>query len=107
MSDGNHSQRTTEAQGALDALAPVLRVLADAVAASPEEIARQLADALPAALGWVADLAHSEAAAIPPPGPDGYTLSQGVAFVPFAPGWTLRIAARSRTEAAEIVPSAR
>jgi diguanylate cyclase (GGDEF)-like protein len=77
---------------ALDALAPVLRVLADAGNASPEEIARRLAESLSHALGWAVDLQHEEVGRSPAPGPEGFAVAHGVAFVPFAPSWSLRIA---------------
>ena len=93
MADESERQRTPAPRGALDALAPFLRVLAESASASPEEIARRLAEALTAALGWRADLRHADHGPVPEPGVDGFTFENGVASVPFAPAWTLRIAA--------------
>ncbi|HSN91055.1 MAG TPA: diguanylate cyclase [Anaeromyxobacteraceae bacterium] len=94
MTDERDRLRTPAPRGALDALAPFLRVLAESASASPEEIARRLAEALTAALGWPADLRHPDAGCqLPEPGADGYAFQEGAACVPVAANWILRIAA--------------
>jgi diguanylate cyclase (GGDEF)-like protein len=98
MAEGTR-QPTTTAR-ALDALAPVLRAVAGAGGASPEETARRLSDAVTKVLGWTADIHHSEPGHAPSPGPEGYAMQGGVAIIPLTPGWTLRLAAPPGAEEA-------